>query len=446
MAPTLCEGSRCSTGKAKPVTLVARRLSRNTTVHPSRLRPRSSPIMTMTPEAMPTRLRATWSPVKVGVVMPQIIVGPARSPSSRLHLMSERPRHRGEWRPPPRPGIRAKSGRIRLYVDRPDRPGPPVHVHRPGAPDPHRESGGHRAHPHRHLPLHQHSGHRSGLAVQRTQRGGAGGAHHHVLRARAHHHGGQHPAHRVHHRQRPGHHQGLPAAGGAARHRQRPDHRHLADRPPAISAGDDPAPHHQLQRLQRAHPPARTVRARTRRTAALRPQLVTIPGVAIPYPYGGKQRQVMVDLDTRMLQAKGLAPNDVLNALALQSLVLPSGTAKIGQFEYDVSLNAAPRTVPELGDLPIKVVGNSTIYERDVANVRDGFSVQTNIVRRDGRRGTLLTVLKAGDASTLDVVGNIRKAIPRVASTLPPELQIDLLADQSIFVRGAVMGVIHEAI
>jgi multidrug efflux pump subunit AcrB len=102
--------------------------------------------------------------------------------------------------------------------------------------------------------------------------------------------------------------------------------------------------------------------------------------------------------------------------------------------------------VPELGDLPIKVVGNSTIYVRDVANVRDGFSVQTNIVRRDGRRGTLLTVLKAGDASTLDVVSNIRKAIPRVASTLPPELQIDLLADQSIFVRGAVMGVIHEAI
>jgi multidrug efflux pump subunit AcrB len=102
--------------------------------------------------------------------------------------------------------------------------------------------------------------------------------------------------------------------------------------------------------------------------------------------------------------------------------------------------------VPELGDLPIKVVGNSTIYVRDVANVRDGFSVQTNIVRRDGRRGTLLTVLKMGDASTLDVVSNIRQAVPRVASTLPPELQIDLLADQSVFVRGAVMGVVHEAI
>jgi multidrug efflux pump subunit AcrB len=178
----------------------------------------------------------------------------------------------------------------------------------------------------------------------------------------------------------------------------------------------------------------------------LRPQLVTIPGVAIPYPFGGKQRQVMIDLDTRMLQAKGLAPNDVLNTLNLQNLVLPSGTVKIGLLEYDVSLNAAPRTVPELGDLPIKVVGNSTIYVRDVANVRDGFSVQTNIVRRDGRRGTLLTVLKMGDASTLDVVSNIRQAVPRVASTLPPELQIDLLADQSVFVRGAVMGVVHEAI
>src|SRR6266446_2180181 len=178
----------------------------------------------------------------------------------------------------------------------------------------------------------------------------------------------------------------------------------------------------------------------------LRPQLVTIPGVAIPYPFGGKQRQVMVDLNTRMLQAKGLAPNDVLNTINLQNLILPSGTAKIGQFEYYVNLNASPRTVPELADLPIKVVGNSTIYLRDVANVRDGFSVQTNIVRRDGRRGTLLTVLKAGDASTHDVVDNIRAAIPRVATTLPPELKVDLLADQSIFVRGAISGVIHEAI
>jgi CzcA family heavy metal efflux pump len=178
----------------------------------------------------------------------------------------------------------------------------------------------------------------------------------------------------------------------------------------------------------------------------LRPQLVTIPGVAIPWPFGGKQRQIMVDLDTRQLQAKGLSPGDVLDTLNLQNLILPSGTAKIGGLEYDVTLNAAPRTVSELADLPVKVVGNSTIYLRDVANVRDGFSVQTNIVRRDGRRGTLLTVLKAGDASTLDVVDNIRAAIPRVATTLPPELKLDLLADQSIFVRGAISGVIHEAI
>jgi multidrug efflux pump subunit AcrB len=178
----------------------------------------------------------------------------------------------------------------------------------------------------------------------------------------------------------------------------------------------------------------------------LRPQLVTIPGVAIPWPYGGKQRQVMVDLNTRLLQAKGLSPGDVLDTLNLQNLILPSGTAKIGRLEYDVTLNAAPRTVPELADVPIKVVGNSTIYLRDVANVRDGYSVQTNIVRRDGRRGTLLTVLKSAEVSTLDVVDNIRAAIPRVATTLPPELQIDLLADQSIFVRGAISGVIHEAV
>jgi multidrug efflux pump subunit AcrB len=178
----------------------------------------------------------------------------------------------------------------------------------------------------------------------------------------------------------------------------------------------------------------------------LRPQLVTIRGVAIPFPFGGKQRQVMVDLNPRMLQAKGISPAEVLDSLNVQNLVLPSGTAKIGGFEYDVTLNAAPRTVADLADIPIKVVGNSTIHLRDVANVRDGFGVQTNIVRRDGRRGTLLTVLKSGDASTLEVVGNIRQAIPRVASTLPPELKIDLIADQSVFVRGAVMGVIHEAI
>src|SRR5437016_668128 len=178
----------------------------------------------------------------------------------------------------------------------------------------------------------------------------------------------------------------------------------------------------------------------------LRTQLVTVPGASIPYPYGGKQRQIMVDLDQRLLQSKGLSPADVVTALGLQNIVLPSGTAKIGQFEYDVALNASPRTVAELNDLPVKVVGNSTIYLRDVAYVRDGFAPQTNVVRRDGSRGTLLTILKTGSASTLDVVGGIRGLLPRVIPTLPPELKVQPVADQSIFVRAAVSGVIREAV
>src|SRR5467141_2375386 len=178
----------------------------------------------------------------------------------------------------------------------------------------------------------------------------------------------------------------------------------------------------------------------------LRTQLVTVPGASVPYPYGGKQRQVMVDLDPRLLQSQGLAPVDIVNTLGQQSIVLPSGTAKIGEFEYDVATNASPRTVAELNDLPIKVVGNSTIYIRDVAHVRDGFSPQTNVVRQDGVRGTLLTVMKNGGASTIDVVKNIRALLPRVVPTLPPQLDVQPLADQSIFVRAAVSGVVREAI
>jgi multidrug efflux pump subunit AcrB len=178
----------------------------------------------------------------------------------------------------------------------------------------------------------------------------------------------------------------------------------------------------------------------------LRPQLVTVPGAVIPYLYGGKQRQVMIDLNQGLMQSKGLAPQDVLTAVQQQNLILPSGTAKMGPFEYDVRLNSSTRTVPELNDLPVKVVGNSTIYLRDVANVRDAFAPQTNIVRQDGRRGALVSVLKAGNASTLDVVKGIRGLLPRVAQTLPPELKILPLADQSIFVRGSVNGVIREAI
>jgi multidrug efflux pump subunit AcrB len=178
----------------------------------------------------------------------------------------------------------------------------------------------------------------------------------------------------------------------------------------------------------------------------LRPQLVTVPGSVIPFLYGGKQRQVMIDLNPGLMQSKGLAPQDVLNAVQAQNLILPSGTAKMGPFEYDVRLNASTRTVPELNDLPVKVVGNSTIYLRDVANVRDAFAPQTNIVRQDGRRGALVTVLKAGNGSTIDVVKGIRGLLPRVAQTLPPEFKIVPLADQSIFVRGAVNGVIRETV
>jgi multidrug efflux pump subunit AcrB len=178
----------------------------------------------------------------------------------------------------------------------------------------------------------------------------------------------------------------------------------------------------------------------------LRPQLVTVPGAVIPFLYGGKQRQVMVDLNPGLVQSKGLSPQDVLNSVQQQNFILPSGTAKMGPFEYDVRLNTSTRTVPELNDLPIKVVGNSTIYLRDVANVRDAFAPQTNIVRQDGRRGALVSVLKAGNASTLDVVRGIRGLLPRVAQTLPPELKILPLADQSIFVRGSINGVLREAV
>ena len=178
----------------------------------------------------------------------------------------------------------------------------------------------------------------------------------------------------------------------------------------------------------------------------LRTQLVTVPGAAVPFPYGGKQRQIMVSLNPQLLQSKGISPADVVTAVNAQNLVLPSGTAKIDEFEYDVDLNAAPRTVAELNDLPIKVANGATIYLRDVAQVSDGFAPQTNIVRHDGKRSALVTILKAGNASTIDVVNGIRNLLPRVQQTLPPELKIQALGDQSIFVRAAVSGVIREAI
>jgi multidrug efflux pump subunit AcrB len=178
----------------------------------------------------------------------------------------------------------------------------------------------------------------------------------------------------------------------------------------------------------------------------LRTQLVTVPGAEIPYPYGGKQRQVSVSLNPRLLQAKNLSPQDVLSALNRQNLVQPSGTAKIGQFEYTVEINSAPRTVEELNNLPIEQSGNSTVYLRDVATVSDGFAPQTNIERQDGKRGVLMTIIKAGSASTLDVVAGVRKMLQRTMPTLPPQLKVRALADQSVFVSAAVSGVIREAI
>ena len=178
----------------------------------------------------------------------------------------------------------------------------------------------------------------------------------------------------------------------------------------------------------------------------LRTQLITIPGAVIPLPYGGKQRQVMVNMDQNLMQAKGISPTDVLNALNSQNLILPSGTAKVAESELDVRMNVSPRTVADLNDLPIKQAGTTTIYMREVARVSDGFAVQTNVVRQDGQRGVLLSILKAGNASTLNVVGGVKNLLPRIASTLPPELKITPLADQSIFVRGAINGVVREAI
>src|ERR1700677_3753012 len=159
----------------------------------------------------------------------------------------------------------------------------------------------------------------------------------------------------------------------------------------------------------------------------LRTQLVTVPGASVPFPYGGKQRQVSVALNPQLLQSKGLSTADVVSAGNLQNLVLPSGTAKLDQFVYDVDLNASPRTVAELNDLPVKVANGATIYLRDVAQVSDGFAPQTNIVRQDGKRSALVTVLKAGNASTIDVVNGIRKLLPRVQLTLPPQLKIQPL-------------------
>ena len=180
-------------------------------------------------------------------------------------------------------------------------------------------------------------------------------------------------------------------------------------------------------------------------TNFIRTRLVTIPGVGIPYPYGGKMRQVQVDLDTTALQSKGLSPLDVVNAISAQNIILPSGTSKIGALEYNIDINSAPKTIADLNQIPVKTVGSTTIYLRDVAYVRDGFPPQTNIARVDGQRASLLTILKTGNASTLDIISGIKSLLPTIQAGLPQDLVIKPLADQSLFVRASIDGVIKEA-
>jgi CzcA family heavy metal efflux pump len=178
----------------------------------------------------------------------------------------------------------------------------------------------------------------------------------------------------------------------------------------------------------------------------IRTQLATVQGASIPLPYGGKARQVMVDLDTQALYARGLSPTDVVNAISAQNLILPAGNAKIGDRDYTVRLNSSPEAVEALNNLPIRQINGSMTYIRDVAQVHDGFAVQTNVVRQDGQRASLMTILKSGGASTLDVVARIKSVLPRVKSTLPAELDLKLLFDQSLFVRASLEGVVKEAL
>ncbi len=178
----------------------------------------------------------------------------------------------------------------------------------------------------------------------------------------------------------------------------------------------------------------------------LRTPLVTVPGAAIPYPFGGKQRQIQIDLNPNALQALGLSGQDVANALAAQNLITPVGTQKIGNFEYNIQLNNSPLKIEELGDLPIKTINGAMVYIRDVAQVRDGNPPQTNIVHVDGNRSVLMMVLKAGSASTLDIISGIKQKIIDVKNAMPDTLKISFIGDQSIFVRGAIAGVAFEGV
>jgi CzcA family heavy metal efflux pump len=178
----------------------------------------------------------------------------------------------------------------------------------------------------------------------------------------------------------------------------------------------------------------------------IRTQLATVRGAALPFPYGGKQRLVSVDLDSTALQSKGLSPVDIVNAVAAQNLILPTGTAKMGPLEYTVEMNGSPQSVAELNDLPVKTINGATIYLREVAHVRDGFSPQTNIVRANGERGALMSAYKTGSASTLAVVKGIKDALQQYAPNLPPGLHLTLFFDQSLYVDASIQGVLREAL
>src|ERR1700682_3291220 len=178
----------------------------------------------------------------------------------------------------------------------------------------------------------------------------------------------------------------------------------------------------------------------------VRTPLGTVQGANVSYPFGGKTRSVMVDLNLDELYAKQLAPIDVSNALNLQNLILPAGTAKLAETEYQIRVNSSPINVDDFNNLPIKTVNGATVYMKDVAQVRDGFSVQSNIVRTNGARGVMLSVTKTGKASTLAIVNAIKKALPKILSTRPPELNVVTLDDQSLFVRAAIQGVVREAL
>ncbi len=178
----------------------------------------------------------------------------------------------------------------------------------------------------------------------------------------------------------------------------------------------------------------------------VRTRLVTVPGAAIPYPFGGKSRQVQIDIDSNALAARGLSGQDVANALAAQNLITPVGTQKIGEFEYTVQLNNAPSAIDDLGDLPIKVVNGATVYIRDVANVRDGNAPQTNIVHVGGARSVLMSILKNGATSTLDIVAGVKQKLAEIKSSLPDNLKITPINDQSLFVRAAIKGVAFEGV